>query len=181
MLPGARWRDVWIPEGVPGRIMTLERMRALIRAPDPLVDAVVAAFLDNPAYGDLEPHALAAALYRWVQDRMLYTPDPQDGELIDEIKTPGYLLEEIFRYGHTLGDCDDYVVLLGALYWRLGYRVTLVGITREADGVPDHVYLTVETPEGVVAADAIPVHGLSQPFGWEIPAAEVTNRVEVAV
>lgn len=160
MLPGASERWVPIAEGQLGSWQTLERMAAMIRGYDPLVDTAAASFA----------HSNTLTVFEWVRAHMLYMPDFNNGNVIEEIKTPGYTLREIAAFGQALGDCDDYVVLLGALYKRLGYTVYLVAISRHADQLLDHVYLTVD---GVSADGIVPY-----PFGWEVPASEVTFRME---
>jgi len=158
MLRGARERYVEIAEGNLGSRQTLARMRTLIRTDDPVVDAAATAF----------GHANIVTVFEWVRAHMLYTPDYNNGIIVEEIKTPGYLLAEIATFGRALGDCDDYVVLLGALYVRRRHRVVLVAVARAMDRLLDHVYLTVDG----IAADGI----VSDPFGWAVPASEVTHR-----
>lgn len=160
MLPGASERWVRIPEGQSGSWVTLGRMADMIYTHDPLVDRLAAQMASAPP----------VVIFEWVRSHMLYTPDFNNGEVIEEIKTPGYLIQEIAALGKALGDCDDYVVLLAALYLRGGHRVVLVAISRHADQLLDHVYLTVDG----VAADGI----VRYPFGWEVPASEVTFRME---
>jgi hypothetical protein len=160
MLPGASERLVEIPDGQAGSWVTLSRMADMIQTPDPLVDVQAARMATAPP----------AVIFEWVRSHMLYTPDFNNGEIIEEIQTPGYLLREIAALGKALGDCDDYVVLLAALYLRGGHRVVLVAISRYPDQLLDHVYLTVDG----VAADGI----VRYPFGWEVPASEVTFRME---
>ena len=169
MLPGASERFIPIPEGNLGSWETLKRMAAFIRQPDALVDETVA----RMTRAGWPP----ARVFRWVQDHVLYYPDFNNGVVIEELYTPGYLLMEIARLGAPIGDCDDMTDLLGAIWTRQGYPVTLEGISRHTDRLLDHVYLYLDGPEGRIAADAIVPH----PLGWEVPAQEVTNRVEMPV
>jgi transglutaminase-like putative cysteine protease len=173
MLRGAGERFIPIPEGEGGALATLAHMAGLIRQPDPLVDD----FTDKMSVLDAEGAALAEQIFEWVRARMVYTPDLNNGLVVEEIRTPGYLLREIATIGNALGDCDDYVVLLGALYRRLGFPVTLVAVSTHEDRQLDHVYLAVDTEEGRVAADGI----MWEPFGWEVPTDEQTNRLEYPV
>jgi len=172
MLPGARERFIPIPEGNDGALSTLRHMAGLICAPDPLVDALT----DKMSVeGDgVSEVGVAERVFKWVRAHMLYTPDFNNGVVIEEIRTPGYLLHEIGALGSAIGDCDDYVVLLGAVYRRLGFPVTLVAVSVHPDKMLDHVYLAIETDEGRVAADGI----VPEPFGWEVSDEEITNRVE---
>ncbi|MCI0371231.1 MAG: hypothetical protein L0214_07580 [candidate division NC10 bacterium] len=172
MLPGARERFVPIPEGEAGKLATLRHMAGLICAPDPLVDAVTDKM--SVAGAGWGPLRLAEGTFEWVRGHMLYMPDYNNGVVIEEIRTPGYLLHEIGVLGRAIGDCDDYVVLLGALYKRLSFGVTLVAVSTVR---LDHVYLVVHTGEGSAAADGI----TDFPFGWEVPEGEVSDRVEYPV
>lgn len=175
MLAGASERFIEIPDGNEGSLATLRYMAAMMRAPDPEADTVSDILsLALETHSDAER---AETVFEWVRRHLTYTPDHDDGLTIEEIRTPGYLLIEIERLGTALGDCDDYVVLLGALLIRLGYPVTLVAISRHEDQQLDHVYLAVDTDEGRYTADGI----VAEPFGWEVPEDEVTNRVEVPV
>lgn len=174
MLPGARERFIEIPQGVEGSLATLERMAGMVRegADDPTVTDFAAKVVDRyPHYAPLD---YAALLFEWVRTRMLYLPDYDDGEVIEEIRTPGYLLQEIARYGNAVGDCDDYVVLYGALYRALGFPVRFVAISITPDQLLGHVYLQLHYEGEWITADGI----VPDPFGWEVPAEEVTNRVE---
>jgi len=177
MLPGASERFIEIPEGIPGSLVTLNRMGAMIRAQDEVVDHFVGGLLDLAESQSLEPRSLAALVFEWVRSRMLYLPDRGDEELIEEIRTPGYLLQEIDRYGNAVGDCDDYVVLYGAVYARLGWPVTLVAVSTHDDKLLDHVYLAIGRDGERISVDGI----VADPFGWEIPETEITNKVHVSV
>lgn len=160
MLPGAPERLIEVPEGHPGSWATLAYMARVALAPNPRLDAVAA------AWGNAPP----SVLFEWVRAHMLYTPDYNNGSIIEEIQTPGHTLDEIARLGRAIGDCDDYVVLLASLYVRRGHRVVLVAISRHVDQLLDHVFLTVDG----IAADGI----VAEPFGWEVPTSEVTYRME---
>jgi hypothetical protein len=163
MLAGGSERFIEIAEGHAGSMQTLERMRGMILASDPLVDATAKRMQSwSPAI-----------IFEWVRQHMLYMPDFNNGLIIEEIKTPGYLLTEIERFGRAMGDCDDYVVLLGAVYFRQGHSVILKSISRHDDTLLDHVYLSV---------DGVPADGIvADPFGWEVPSREVTYRMDLPV
>ncbi len=169
MLPGASERFIEIPEGIEGSAATLRRMAELIRQPDPVVDD----FTDILSAASDDPIQNVRTLYEWVRAKMLYTPDFNNGIIIEEIRTPGYLLHEIVTFGSALGDCDDYVVLYGAVLYRMGFPVTLEAVSTHPDQQLDHVYLST-----MVEGPRIPLDGIVQePFGWEIPENEVTNRM----
>lgn len=161
MLPGGSERLTQIDDGHAGSFQTLQLMRRFMVTSDPLVDFAAEYLPNAPAF-----------VFEWVRHHMIYMPDFNNGVIIEEIKTPGYLLREMAAFGSAIGDCDDYVVLLGALYLRQGHTVVLHAISRQTDTLLDHVYLSVD---GIVA-DAIVDH----PFGWEVPADEVTYRMDLA-
>ena len=177
MLPQAREWFREISDGIPGSLETLALMRQMIVAPDRIVDGAVTDILSQPRTEQMTPFALAKAIFEWVRSHMLYTPDMNNGIIIEELRSPGYTLFEIGKLGAAIGDCDDYVILLSALYHRLGYPVKMVAISRYADLLLDHVFLQVKIDGEWVTADGI----VDYPFGWEVPAEEVTNRVEYPV
>lgn len=173
MLQGSGERFVEVPDGEAGSIATLHRMAEMIRTPDPVVDD----FTDILSQMTEDPVELARLIFEWVRSKMLYTPDRNDSDILDEIREPGYLLREIDAYGAALGDCDDYVVLYGAIFHRLGYPYTMEAISRHDDLMLDHVYGSI-----LVNGVRIPVDGIVEfPFGWEVPAEEVTKRLSLSV
>lgn len=172
MLQGAGERFIEVPDGEAGSIATLHHMAALIRTPDPWVDD----FTDILSQASEDPMELARLVFEWVRSKMLYTPDRNDSDILDEIREPGYLLREIDTYGAALGDCDDYVVLYGAIFHRLGYPFTLEAISRHEDQMLDHVYGSI-----LIGGVRVPIDGIVDfPFGWEVPTDEVTYRISLA-
>lgn len=124
------------------------------------------------------PNALqAGAIYDWVQKHLAYVGDHV---LIEEIRTPASLLLDIDDTGSANGDCDDFVVLLGALLSSIGLRTRIATISLSADGVFDHTYLIVQTTQGAIVADAIlkDAKGQPMPFGAAVPAELITNYAE---
>lgn len=176
MLPGARDWYHEIAEGNPGSLQTLEMMRQMVLAPDSIADQA-ARDIVSQIPEDMDRYTLARLIFEWVRAHMLYTPDVNDGLLIEEIRTPGYTLHEIDRLGAAIGDCDDYVILLCGLYTRVGFPCRMVAISRYPDLLLDHVYAQVQVDGAWVTADGI----VSDPFGWEVPHEEVTNRVEYPI
>lgn len=173
MLAGASERFTYIPEGYEGSVATLRRMAEMIVAPDPVVDD----FADILAQVSDDPVQVVKTFFEWVRAKMLYTPDFNNGVVIEEIRTPGYLLHEITALGAALGDCDDYVVLYGAVFHRMGFPVTLEAVSTHPDRQLDHVYCSV-----MVNGQRIPLDGIvPEPFGWEVPENEVTNRLQELV
>jgi hypothetical protein len=173
MLGGASEWFTEVPDGVDGSIATLHRMAEIIREPDPAIDALV----DALSIQNDDPLEIVRVLFEWVRSKMLYTPDMNTGIVVEEIRMPGYLLMEIFSLGRALGDCDDYVVLYGSILYRLGFPVTLEAVSTHDDQMFDHVYLST-----VVNGQRIPMDGIvEEPFCWEIPSAEITNRMTLTV
>lgn len=174
MISGASERFIEVPHGLEGSLATLERMAAMVNEADAYVDRAAQQFLDYAESHGFTPRELAHFVFEWVRSRMIYSPDYDDGVIIEEIRTPGVLLREIALYGNAIGDCDDYVVLYGALYRRLGWSVTFQAISTYPDQLLNHVYLSIGTDEARLPIDGI----VSDPFGWEVPASEVTKRIE---
>lgn len=175
MLPQGRDWYREIDEGIPGSMQTLALMRQMILAPDPIVDRGVTDILSQTE--SFTPRETAQAIFEWVRSHMLYTPDVNNGLVIEELRTPGYTLFEIYKLGAAIGDCDDYVILYGAIYHRLGFPFRMIAISRYPDQLLDHVYGQIQIDGEWVTVDGI----VEYPFGWEVPAQEVTNRVDYPV
>ena len=168
MLPGSSERFIPIPEGNAGNLITLDRMAEMIREQQPLFTPL--ARLGPPSATD------AHRIFEWVRSHMLYIEDLNDLRgVIEEIKTPEYLLREIATFGSAIGDCDDYVVLYGTIYLARGYGVKLVAIALHEDTLLEHVFLQVSWDgSGWVTCDGI----VAEPMGWEVPEREQYARVE---
>lgn len=181
MLAGSGERFLPVPDGDAGSIATLHRIAELVRLPDPFVDdftdILSAATVEMSGGQEPPPVELVRLVFEWGRSHMLYTPDRNDSDILDEIRTPGYLLKEIDTFGAALGDCDDYVVLYGAILYRLGFPVTLEAISREDDEILDHIYLSTMVDGQRIALDGI----VDFPFGWEVPDEEVTRRESLTV
>lgn len=176
MLPQGREWFHEVAEGNLGSVQTLTLMRQMVLAPDPIVDQAVTDILSQVS-DDVDPRTLARSIFEWVRAHMLYTPDVNTGLIIEECRSPGYTLHEIGILGAAIGDCDDYVILLAALLYRLGYRVRMVAVSTHEDRLLDHVYLQAQIEGEWTTLDGI----VDFPFGWEVPSHEVTNRVEYPV
>ena len=115
-------------------------------------------------------------MYQWVQSHLIYTPDgaAPDAHPLERgqegLRSPEYLLRGIANWGVDWGDCDDYVILMGALLLRLWVPLVAVLTSGRSDGEYDHVWLCAQTPEGVFALDGIKGH----PFGWQVPDEGIT-------
>lgn len=83
----------------------------------------------------------AYTLLRWVASRMTYLADPDGGEFV---QTPIVLLRQIEAKGNAYGDCDDHVVLLGALLVSIGIPAEVVGV--KIFGSPYYNHVVVQFP-----------------------------------
>lgn len=106
---------------------------------DPQVRAATVGILRSRVNNDLEAHA--RSINNWVINRLVYLPDPDGGEFI---QTPLVLLNTIARDGRAYGDCDDHVVLLGAMLNSIGIRAKAAGVKLFGSDVYNHV--VVEYP-----------------------------------
>jgi transglutaminase-like putative cysteine protease len=170
-----------IPEGNAGILgVTLPRIVALIERPSAAVELHARSLMQDAAAHDRASRGssdyrlvLASLTFAWVRHYMAYQP-----ELEETIQAADLLLEDIRRHGQALGDCDDQVILLGALYHAEGLPIELVFISQREDREAEHVYLRVDVGERWIAADPIV---RDRPFGWELPAEEVTASYRVRV
>ena len=72
----------------------------------------------------------------WVKERMRYLADPDGGEYV---QSPAVLLRIIGQNGFAYGDCDDHVVLLGAMLTSIGIPVRVAGVKAGGGPLFDHV------------------------------------------
>lgn len=155
------------PERAPARVLQLVRNQA---------EAILR------AYGvQFAPNALhAAAIHDWIQEHLAYVGDHV---FIEEIRAPADLLAEIAEFGSAMGDCDDFLVLEGALAVAIGIRPRIVTISTHADGLHDHTYLILDTTMGALIADPIlkDEAGRPLPFGAFVPPEVITNYAESAL
>ncbi len=115
----------------------------------------------------------AAAFYRWVQEHLTYAGDHL---VVEELRGPEQLLADIRARGYAYADCDDYVILLGALLAAMGIKFSIITTSAGADQIFDHTFLLVSTEQGEIVADPIPEKtGAPHPFGWHVPWGSVTN------
>lgn len=179
-LPSPQMQYVPIPEGDAGLFLTLHRIAQNIRGHNPLTDALALRFPSDPGMTETEA---AAEMFAWAQQHIRYLEEefPLQSDISDSIATPDAILVQIMRHGWTWGDCAHYATLLGALYVRHGWPVTLAWVKthnpEKLNGIEDHVFVLVETDDGMFTADGI----VPEPFGWEIPAEEQLGRVELPV
>jgi hypothetical protein len=156
-------------------------MADMIRAPDPgFLDFTATIRANNLTVSDT---ALARALFDWTREHFAYVEDAEDTRggvrVAEVIQNPGATYAQMLALSdhRARGDCDDYIVWLGASYYWLGWPVWLQAVALHPDGQLDHVYLRVEVDGHVYGADPIP--DAAGVFGWEPPG--VVARVEWAV
>lgn len=81
------------------------------------------------------------AVVKWVQRHMVYRKDPFGVEFFH---TARRMIKDI-ETGKSAGDCDDFVILGGALLGTLGYPVGALIVDSNNDGVFNHVMLVTKT------------------------------------
>jgi len=116
----------------------------------------------------------AEAVFRFVQDRVNYTPDIDqlwDGARYEEFALNADELAAIIdQNGVGYGDCEDSAVLLAVMYKGAGYRSAIMvgpGHTAALVYLPDYkkaaVIFELEGEPGWVWAEAT---GRNNPLGW---------------
>lgn len=103
---------------------------------DPRVRQESLSLLNSRINNDVASHA--RTLTRWVMNRMVYLADPDGGEFIT---TPLVLLNQIAEQGFAYGDCDDHVVLLGAMMVSVGIPAKAVAVKLGGGEWFDHVVI----------------------------------------
>jgi len=121
---------------------------------DPLIRKQAIAVVGS---GGRQPEREVSALLNFVRRRIRYVADPVDTEFVASAR-------RVLEIGG--GDCDDLVVLLGALLESIGYetQVKVMAVDRRAEY--EHVYLLVK-----IAGAWLPLDPTSrtQGLGWEYP------------
>jgi len=121
-----------------------------------------------------DPLQRAEAIFRFVRDRVKYTPDIDqlwDGAKYEEFaQNADELATIIYQNGISYGDCEDSAVLLAVMYKGAGYRSAIVvgyGHTAALVYLPDYEKATavfeLAGEPGWVWADAT---GKNNPLGW---------------
>ena len=152
-----------VPDGNEGVRQSMTRLAVVIRHGSYTSLVRAWAVTMAGAAGPERGVEIVERLTTWVRGRMRYSPDPPE---MERITTPAALLEEIGRLGHAVGDCDEYVSLLGGLLGALGLQVELVLLSTDADQQYRHVTLAVYLPDGA----RVPVDVSSEfAVGWEEP------------
>ena len=81
------------------------------------------------------------AIVKWVQNNVIYRKDPIE---VEYFQTARRLIKDV-EGGLSAADCDDFVILAGALLGSLGYPTGALIVDSNADGVFNHVMLLVKT------------------------------------
>lgn len=101
---------------------------------DPRIRAATLPLLSSRINNDVRNNATTIA--NWVMRKMVYLADPDGGEFI---QTPLVLLNTIGQKGFAYGDCDDHVVLLGAMLTSVGIPTRAVAVKLNGSNVYNHV------------------------------------------
>ena len=146
-----------IPNGVPGTMETVQRMRALVnewRVDPSIINAARSIVFNEPAKNDL---AEARAVFRFVQGRVRYVRDVRD---VETLATPLATLQT------RSGDCDDHATLLATLLESIGFETRFVLASYQSDQAFEHVYLAVLISQGDYPVWMFCDSTESGPFGW---------------
>lgn len=149
----------YVPNGDAGTSAVLDRMdRFMDRGSgDPQIIGIAQMVAKSVAARDEDGQA--RALLGWVRAHTHYVHDPLGKELV---KDPAFMLREIAASGRAATDCDDQVVLLGALLRSIGIDAQAIVVSPDA-GPYSHVLLRYASPaSGWVTLDPI----TKNPPGW---------------
>jgi predicted transglutaminase-like cysteine proteinase len=154
-------RRIPLASGDAGIAQTVQVMHSLIDggAVDPQIREQALGIVRQAGAVSRDASAEINAIFWWAKTHMRFQKDVSGGEYVC---TPRYLLRTM------AGDCDDYVVLLGALIKSLGIpiRITTIAADREEPGRLSHVYLEAMSHGQWIPLDATQDH--SYP-GWQPP------------
>jgi len=128
-----------------------------------------------------DPLPRAEAIFRFVRDRVNYTPDIDQFRYEEFAQNADELAIAIDQNGVGYGDCEDSAVLLAVMYKGAGYRSAIVvgsGHTAALVHLPDYkkasAVFKLEGELGWVWAEAT---GKNNPLGW---ASKEFINVELA-
>jgi len=121
---------------------------------DPLIRKQAVAVIGS---GGRQPEREVSALLNFVRRRIRYVADPVDTEFVASAR-------RVLEIGG--GDCDDLVVLLGALLESIGYETQLRVMAVDPRAEYEHVYLLVKLARAWVPLDPT---SRTQGLGWEYP------------
>ena len=117
---------------------------------DPGVRAAAEAIISTRQNNAIGAHV--RTLTAWVRDHLTYMMDPDGAEYF---QSPLVLLHRIFTAGKAYGDCDDHVLLLGALLVSVGVPVTVMGV--KLNGAPNFNHVILQANVGGKPTDIDPV------------------------
>ena len=103
---------------------------------DPRIRAATLPLLSSRINNDIRNNATTVAGF--VMRKMVYLADPDGGEFI---QTPLVLLNTIGQKGFAYGDCDDHVVLLGAMLVSIGIPARAVAVKLHGSNFYNHVVI----------------------------------------
>ena len=103
---------------------------------DPRIRAATLPLISSRINNDIRNNANTVAAF--VMRRMVYLADPDGGEFV---QTPLVLLNAIGQKGVAYGDCDDHVVLLGAMLVSIGIPARAVAVKLHGSDHFNHVVI----------------------------------------
>lgn len=147
-----------IPGGVEGIMVTLRKMRDLVRQQrtDPRIVGTARSLVFHTP--DKDALAEIRVLFEFVRDRIRYVQDVYE---VETLSTPVYTLRS------RSGDCDDQVTLLASLIEAIGYPTRFVVGAYHDPSILEHVYLEVYAHGEWIACDPTERNYL----GWAPPNA----------
>jgi hypothetical protein len=115
-----------------------------------------------------DPVRRAEAIFRFVRDRVKYTPDKDQFQYDEFAQNADEVAMTIEQDGVAYGDCEDSAVLLAVMYQGAGYRCDIAVAPGHAAALvylPEHQKAAFELEEepGWVWAEAT---GKNNPLGW---------------
>lgn len=102
----------------------------------PEVRAAAVGLLRSRINNDVYRHI--QTIVTWVKSHMVYLADPDGAEFV---QSPTVLLKRIDTAGFAYGDCDDHVVLLGALLNAIGVPAEACGVKLHGSPLYNHVVI----------------------------------------
>lgn len=151
-------RSIPLAAGDAGIAQTVSVMHSLIDrgAMDPHVREQALGIVRSAGAGARDSASEIAAVFAWVKANMRFQKDVSGGEYLC---SADYLLKTL------AGDCDDYVILTGALLKSLGIpvRITTIAADREEPARMSHVYLEAQSKGEWIPLDGTQTHAVP---GW---------------
>ena len=85
------------------------------------------------------------AITNWMEDHVRYVRDPLH---VEYVRSPTAMLREYREFGIANGDCDDQILLAGAMLHSVGFQVRPVGRKLFAPDYFDHVAMQIVWDDG---------------------------------